>query len=220
MPTNNTLDIKTLYAENRASYLLDALLYYSLGKSYISNNLELLKEHNSMTYFHSLNVAKISMIIGAAMNMKHTDLRLLCDAALMHDIGKLFISMDLLNKEDKLTAHEFNTLKKHTVLGYNYIIYNVQGDAALGALEHHERVNGSGYPRGLRGHEISLYGRIIAIADVYEAITSERPYKEAGTATKAIEFISDNVDTMFDNDIVRKFREISSVLIGVITDNK
>ena len=135
----------------------------------------------------------------------------------LHDIGKIVITDLILNKPEKLTAEEFETIKTHTIEGERIIdsIIAETGDGAflqnakLFAGYHHERWDGSGYPYGLKGGEIPLQGRIMAIADVYDTLVSERPYKKAFTHEKAKEIIIENRGTQFDPNLLDLFIEIS-----------
>jgi putative two-component system response regulator len=146
------------------------------------------------------------------------DMSLLLPSAQLHDVGKIVISDMILNKPGKLTAEEFTLIKNHCAEGeriIDEIIYKTHDDgflrhARIFAGSHHERWDGSGYPRGLKGEEIPLEGRLMAIADVYDALVSERPYK------KAMEIIQSGRGTQFDPDLVDLFiclsEEIKKIL--------
>ena len=133
----------------------------------------------------------------------------------LHDIGKIAISDLLLNKQGPLTNEEFEIMKTHTIEGENIIqdIINESGDgyflqhAKLFAGFHHERWDGTGYPRGLKGMDIPLQGRVMAIVDVYDALVSDRPYKKAFTHERAMEIIKEGNDSHFDPRIVDVFLE-------------
>ena len=136
---------------------------------------------NDSIYAHSLNVALISGMIGKWLKLSKEDLNLLVLAALLHDVGKTKIPPEILDKPDKYTDEEFALVKKHPTLGYN--ILNAIPDSELeprvkkAALMHHERCDGTGYPKGLKGDEIDEFAQIIAIADVYDAMTAARSYR-------------------------------------------
>lgn len=140
--------------------------------------------HNMRTvgdavYAHSLNVALISRAIGKWLQLNKADLDILTLAGLLHDIGKTQIPEDILNKPGKYTPEEWELVKSHTLAG-NKLLYNkgFNSRIPLAALQHHERADGSGYPRGLAGDEIDDFASIIAIADVYDGMTCTRSYKD------------------------------------------
>jgi len=141
------------------------------------------------------------------------DINLLLQSAQLHDIGKISINDQILKKPGPLTKDEFDEMKKHTVIGYS-IIERIEKDseesellnyAKIFALNHHEKWDGTGYPNGLCGNNIPLEGRIMAIADVYDALVSERPYKNAFTHDEAVEIIINGKNTQFDPLLIELF---------------
>jgi len=149
------------------------------------NNLELLDMLHSMrdsddeTYVHSLNVSIISAIIGRWLKMSATEIANLTVAALFHDIGKLLIPQEILKKPTKLTEEEFNIVKTHPYKGYQLLKNSGLDDRiAIAAMQHHERCDGSGYPGKLTKNNINEFAKIIAIADVYDAMTATRVYRK------------------------------------------
>jgi len=148
----------------------------------------------------------------------------MCTSAALHDVGKITVSDIILNKPGKLTDEEFREIKKHAMEGENIIEKIISrtgvGDAFLHnaklfAGQHHEKWNGTGYPRGLREEEISLQGRIMAIADVYDALVSDRPYKKAFTHQKAVEIIMSEAGKHFDPKLTQLFGEINYKFLEV-----
>lgn len=141
--------------------------------------LLLLNNSDSYTYQHSVQVGMLSYYIANWIGLSNEQSTKVGNAGFLHDIGKCKIDPQVLNKPEKLTAEEFKEIKRHTLYGYE-IIRNSTGDheTALGALDHHERMNGSGYPHGKSGDEISLFGKIIAVADIYSAMISSRAYQK------------------------------------------
>ncbi|MCL2603978.1 MAG: response regulator [Defluviitaleaceae bacterium] len=152
-------------------------------------------------------------------DLRDWDVDIMISAARLHDLGKIAVSDMILNKREKLTEDEFNTIKTHTSEGEKIIegIIRETGDedfldsAKLFAGYHHERWDGLGYPRGLKGMDIPLQGRVMAIADVYDALVSDRPYKKAFTHEEAVEIIRDGRGTQFDPVIVDIFVEINEL---------
>jgi len=166
-----------------------------------------LKSYDEYTYHHSLSVAVLSIAIGKSMNLNAAQLKKLGQCAILHDIGKTEIQLELINLPRRLTAQEFEAVQQHAQKGAQYLMRNQIGDAELwrAVAYHHEKMNGRGYPQGLRGEAIPLYSRIISVADVYDAVTSYRPYRDPMPPAEAIELIMSEVDTSFDYNIVTKF---------------
>jgi putative two-component system response regulator len=148
--------------------------------------------------------------------LRNWDLEVAASSARLHDVGKIAISDTILNKPGKLTKAEYEEMKTHTTIGERNIdrIVTRTGDEAflhhakLFAGYHHERWNGTGYPRKLRGTAIPLQGRILAVADVYDALVSVRPYKNAFTTAEAESIIQESANTHFDPNIVDVFLEV------------
>ena len=161
---------------------------------------------------------------------------LLTHASPIHDIGKVAVPDNILLKPGKLTSEEFNIVKTHTTIGYN-LLKNSKREilkaAAIVAHEHHERYDGKGYPRGLKGEEIHIYGRIAAIADVFDALGSPRVYKKAWVINDILKYFKEEsgkhfdpklVDILFDNldkflEIKEKYSDENAKVIGQASDN-
>ncbi len=166
-----------------------------------------LHETNSREKVHSERVSKLSRIIGEAMKLEEEALKELEIIGLMHDIGKIAINSNILNKPGKLTEAEYDEIKRHPEISYHILkSADVYTKLAEYVLSHHERWDGNGYPRGLSGEEIPLVSRIIAVADAYEAMTSNRPYKESLSHEKAIEELKRCAGTQFDPEIVDAYQ--------------
>ena len=170
-------------------------------------NIADLKSRDDYTYHHSLSVAVLAIAIGQNMGFAGQELNLLGRSAMLHDIGKAAIPLAILNKPARLDAEEFAIVKQHAAAGYTYLLKSQIGDEALwqSVLYHHERVDGTGYPYGLTGKKIPLLARIISVADVYDALTSYRPYRSPMQPGEAIEYIMAGAGTSFDYDIVSAF---------------
>ncbi len=168
-------------------------------------NLIDLRTYDDYTYSHSLNVAVLSIILGMALGLSRDTIQELAIGALIHDIGKMCVDKDILNKPGRLSADEFEHMKKHSELGYEYVLDNpdISQSSKIATLYHHEQFNGNGYPQGLLGDAIPLFCRIISVADVYDALTSDRPYRKAMLPSDAIEYIMGGYATMFDPQIVK-----------------
>lgn len=145
----------------------------------VINYLHLVRPLDDYTYSHSLNVSLMSIIIAKWLGLKDEEIDEIACAGLLHDIGKTKIPESLLSKPGKLTIDEFEEIKRHTVLGYLMLkdIKDATGNIQYSVLMHHEKIDGSGYPLGALDDEIPLFPKIIAIADIYDAMTSNRSYR-------------------------------------------
>jgi len=155
-------------------------------------------------YNHSLNLAFLANTVGKSIGYNKAKLEELTLSALLHDIGKLFLDQKILNKPGKLTEQEFLEVKKHPILGYKYLYEKgiFSKDVLLGVLEHHERENGEGYPRGLKKEEISNFARIIGIIDMYDAVTNDTCYREALDNESAIKLLTSYEGTFYSPRLV------------------
>ena len=170
------------------------------------------------TAAHTIRVGLFSQIIGKELGMTEEEADQLRLSAPMHDLGKIGIPDNVLLKPGKLDKDEWETMKKHAQFGYD-ILKNSKSlllkNAGIIALTHHEKWNGSGYPSGLKGEDIHLYGRITAIADVFDALTMARPYKEAWPIEKAIQLINSESGIHFDPLIVDVFNKVLNELLEI-----
>jgi putative two-component system response regulator len=157
---------------------------------------------------HIIRMAHFSKLISARLGLSPEDQDLLLEAAPLHDIGKVGIADKILLKPGRLDAEEFEVMKQHAVFGYELLKGSssrvLQSGAEI-AHGHHEKFDGSGYPRGLKGEEIPIFSRIVAVADVFDALTSERPYKKAWTLDAAVDFLISGSGSHFDPQCVKAF---------------
>ena len=152
-----------------------------------------------------MRVSKICEEIARALNMPYSDLIELLLAAQLHDVGKLWISQQILDKPERLNEEEMKIVKKHVFYGYEYIKSKKMNDTiAEAVLYHHERFDGQGYI-GLKDEEIPLFSRIISIADAFDVMTNDRPYRKALSFEEALEEIKKNSGTQFDPEIADIF---------------
>ena len=171
--------------------------------------MQTLNEKNEREKRHSVEVAKWAKEIGVSMGLSVQKVKEIELAGLLHDIGKIAIKEDILNKPGKLTEEEYDEIKRHPESGY-HILKSVDEYSSLAqcVLEHHERFDGKGYPKGIKGSQISLIARIIAVADAFEAMIAQRPYRKSLTEEMAIEEIKKNANTQFDPEVVTAFLKI------------
>lgn len=186
---------------------LDRLIDDIIKNRHLMVNMIDLKVFDDYTFYHSVNVAVIALVLGVALELPRTELYKLGMASLLHDIGKIMISKDILDKPGRLTPEEFEIMKSHSDEGYRYLkeIYDVSVQVYMAVKFHHEQDGGGGYPMGLTGDLIPLYSKLITIADVFDALTSDRVYRKALSPSEAMEYIMGNSGQMFDPEIVRIF---------------
>lgn len=170
------------------------------------NLLKRLKEYDKTTYIHCLNVAVYAVAIGVKINLSEAMLKLLAQSGLFHDIGKVLICKEILNKQSNLTDSEFSIIKMHPKYGADICrSFGLHNAVVSGVYEHHERYIGEGYPQGIDGEAISIFGRVLAVADVYDALVSPRPYHDSFSPSKPIEDLGSN--SGYDKRMVYAFLE-------------
>jgi len=158
---------------------------------------------------HSERSTKLALKIGRVMGLNSEELDNLHRAGLLHDIGKLGIPPDVLDKSGKLTSEEKEFMEKHVTVGARILEpIGAYAEVIPIVLQHHECYDGSGYPDGLKGKGISLGGRIFAVADRFEALTSDRPYRKALSLKHTIKYIQDRAGTEFDPKAVKAFLKV------------
>ncbi len=146
--------------------------------------------------------------MGHALGLTESETEELKTIGLLHDIGKIAIEENILNKSEELTEDEWQEIKRHSEIGYRILnTVNDMLEISEYVLYHHERWDGKGYPKGLKGEEIPLQSRIITIIDAYDAMTSQRSYRSALSEESAIEELKINAGTQFDPDLIRIFIE-------------
>jgi HD-GYP domain-containing protein (c-di-GMP phosphodiesterase class II) len=178
-----------------------------LSKQNVMINLVDIKSMDNYTYQHSVNVAVIALVLGVQLQLNQNELYTLCMGALIHDIGKTLIPKNILLKPGPLNDEELKTIKEHTTKGYDYLkgCLDISAPSRIVALQHHERYDGKGYPDCIKDKSISRFARMVAIADVYDALTSDRPYRKAMSPNDAVEYILSHGDTQFDFEMVKVF---------------
>ena len=190
--------IELLYKENKIT---------SSKLNIIKKFANSIEAKDTYTKSHCDRVTMFSILIGKKMELSKEELIDLEYASLLHDIGKINIPDDILNKKEKLTKEEYETIKKHPETGYeitNHVKFLRKSARII--LEHHERIDGNGYPKGLKGQDIEKLAKIIAVADSFDAMTSERTYRKRPLPEKvAIKELINNKGTQFDEQVVDIF---------------
>ncbi|OBZ18218.1 hypothetical protein A8L34_01115 [Bacillus sp. FJAT-27264] len=169
--------------------------------------LAALQSKDDYTYRHNVAVGILSTLLGKWLKMKPEDLSQLTIAATLHDIGKIMVPAEILTKPGPLSDEEFQIMKKHTTYGYEMVRDTVgtNHNQALVALQHHERMDGSGYPFGVLGHRITDFSKIVAICDIFHAMTSDRFYRKASPLYEVLTQMEESVYGKLDPYICRVF---------------
>lgn len=180
-----------------------------------------LKEWDNYTAQHSINVSVLAIVFARHLGLPRSEMEILGIGSLLHDIGKLKTPLDVLNKPGKLTEDEFKMMQAHPVNGRHLIEqkYGLSRSIADMAFSHHERIAGGGYPRGLSGPEISSWGKMVAIVDVYDAITSDRCYHQGMSPTDALTKMYEWRVTDFDSTLLEQFIQCIGIYpVGTIVE--
>lgn len=198
--------------------VVDLLLTELKGSKTLMNLLSNIQVKDNYVYSHSLNVALYTLAVAIKRGFNDKQLFEIGLGCLLHDIGKMMIPPEVLHKPGRLTDDEFNVIKKHTEFGFDLLRkqYEVPLVSAHCAFQHHEKWNGKGYPRGLKGEEIHLYARTMAVGDVFDAMTTHRVYRRAMLPHEAMEIIYADTNTHFEQEVVELFRKTIAIYpVGV-----
>lgn len=175
--------------------------------------------HDTYIFTHSLNVTLYSLAIGIELKLPSSQLEDIGLGAIMHDIGKVAIPKEILLKPERLTNEEFTVIKTHATEGFE-LLRNTQTVPLLVAhcaFQHHERLDGSGYPRGIKEQDIHDYAKIIAVADVFDAVTSNRVYRPAMLPHEGLEMLYAGVERQFQTKIIKAFHKSVAIYPNGIT---
>ena len=182
-----------------------------------------LKNRDEYTAIHSLNVCVLSLTFGRSLGLKNEELHELGLGALLHDIGKMQVPLEILNKPGKLTSEEFEVMKSHPQKGYEMLLKDDNLSAKVLSIvkSHHERLSGQGYPDNLPEQSISYYTKIVSITDVYDAITSDRVYHDGMTPHEALKRLYEWMPNNFDTKLMQSFiRTIGIYPVGSVVELK
>ncbi|MDR9435374.1 MAG: HD-GYP domain-containing protein [Thiohalophilus sp.] len=209
--------INTKAAKRLVAELADSIARNPDASMWLTN----LKNRDEYTAIHSVNVCVLSITFGRALGLGRKELDDLGLGALLHDLGKIKTPLEILNKPGRLTDDEYEVMKAHPVVGYEllYKDKNMTRDALDIVLSHHERIGGNGYPNGLEHKSIKYYTRIVAITDVYDAITSDRVYRDGMTPHEALKKMYNWAPGNFDEDLMQFFiRTIGIYPVGSVVE--
>jgi len=211
---NLTLEVKM---KNRVQRLMSELEETQLEMIFILTDL--MESTSDETGKHIRRVAEYSRLLAHyCPSISEDDANIIFHASPMHDIGKIAVPQSLLHKKGRLTHEEFEVMKTHTSKAHEFLCVSsrkIMKAADIIAYQHHEKWDGSGYPRGLKGENIHMFGRIVAIADVFDALTHNRVYKEAWSVEDAVEFIIEGSGSHFDPHLVEIFKDNLDEFISI-----
>ncbi|MFZ3131839.1 MAG: HD-GYP domain-containing protein [Desulfosporosinus sp.] len=194
---------------SRVGETIQQMLNDLLSSADILGNLTEIQGYDDYTFHHSINATIVGLVLGIGSGYSKRKLLEFGMGMLMHDIGKIKVPESILNKKTPLLEEEFNEIKRHSANGFDILRKNKDLSilSAHVAFQHHERWDGSGYPRGLKGSEIHEYGKLAAIADVYEALSSKRVYRNALEPNEVYEYIISQANTQFDHQALEVFKK-------------
>ncbi|NLM10458.1 MAG: HD-GYP domain-containing protein [Clostridiaceae bacterium] len=203
----NNPSIKTSIDGFQVMKIVEKIITDILLNKDIVANLSDIRSVDDYTFSHSVNVCILSLIIGIGFGYSGDKLRELGVGSILHDIGKVMISQEILKKPVQLSSKEFEEIKKHTIYGYE-LLKKTKGITMMAShisLGHHERLDGSGYPYQLRGNDIHKAARIVAVSDVYDALTTDRVYRKKLMPHEVIDYITSLASYHFDQEVVDVF---------------
>lgn len=214
------------YNAQQIRFLVGHILQDIVNRRGVLSNIMDMRSYDDYTYMHCIKVCALSMVLGMGLNLSKQGLVEIGVGAIMHDIGKIFVPLQILNKPIGLNLHEYSEVQQHANHGFSILreYTNISLVSAHVAYQHHERYDGSGYPRRLKGDEIHIYARLVAVADVYDALTSNRVYRRAYLPHQAVEYIMAGAGTQFSYKVVQAFlQHVPMYPVGSIvrlTDNR
>jgi HD-GYP domain-containing protein (c-di-GMP phosphodiesterase class II) len=205
----NLLDNPTAQNIEEAKKGISAVVDLILNDEVTLRYLLEITSHDFYTYTHSVSVGVLGIALAKSL-FKHSDahdMQALGVGFFLHDIGKVGINQEIILKPGILTAHEMAEMRRHPVLGYKLLqeTNQLSEESKIIVLQHHERTDGTGYPRRLRGDSIDIYGKICSIADVYESLTSNRPYRQKQSPFAALKIMQEEMSHHFQRELFEKF---------------
>lgn len=192
---------------------VEELIEYIISSGDINKSLSGIRTYDNYTYVHCIDTGIMATFLGLNLKLKGIGLVNLGIGATLHDIGKLKVNKNITGKVGNLTESEFNEMKNHPIYGRELLDRNMSiSETSIEIVaQHHERVDGRGYPYKLKGNEISMYAKIVAVCDVYDAVSNDRCYRKRFKPNDAYELILSGSGTAFDRDIIKKFKKTFSI---------
>jgi len=184
----------------KSQNIVDGFVNLTLQDEATLESIMKIAAHDYYTHTHSINVSIYSLSLAKFIGLKDKDLEDMGMASMLHDLGKSKVDAAIINKNGKLSDAEFTEMKNHPARGYDIALKMGISDPRIlsGIRDHHEKLDGGGYPRGIKDKQISLFARIIAVADVFDALTTKRSYKDAMPSFQAIKIMKNQMDTHLD----------------------
>lgn len=192
--------------ERSKGWILNTVDFILKSKFALPNMMSMIS-YDYYTYTHSVNVAVLGLYFSKHLGFKYDEMSVFGTGLLLHDIGKTQIESEIINKREKLDQKEFTRIKMHVELGVDILIEvgGIDSISFLPVMQHHEKCNGKGYPKGLKDSEIHKYGKIASIIDVYDALTTRRSYADARKPFLALKIMRDEMEGSFDAKFFREF---------------
>jgi HD-GYP domain-containing protein (c-di-GMP phosphodiesterase class II) len=193
--------------------IIEDLVDYIIDMGDVNKSLYDIQTYDNYTFVHSLDTCIMASFLGLSHGFNEKELKDLAIGAILHDIGKTKISNKIINKSGPLTDEEFKEIKKHPIYGEQILSKNVRipDNAIKAVLQHHERIDGRGYPYSLTDKEISKFGKVVCVCDVYDAVSNDRVYRKKFRPNEAYELILAGSGTAFDSTVVQSFKATFSV---------
>jgi HD-GYP domain-containing protein (c-di-GMP phosphodiesterase class II) len=194
-------------------HIVEDMVDYIIKMGDVNTSLYDIRTYDNYTYVHSLDTCIMSSFLGLSSGFKEKELKELAIGAILHDVGKINISDKIITKNAALTEEEFMEIRKHPIYGQEILSKNVRipANSIKAVLQHHERIDGRGYPNNLVDNEISKFGKVVCICDVYDAVSNDRVYRKKFSPNEAYELILAGSGTAFDSQLVHNFRETFAV---------
>ena len=189
------------------------MIDYIIDVGEVNKSLYDIQTYDNYTYIHSLDTCIMATFLGLNSKLDEWSLKDLGIGAILHDIGKTAVPISILNKEGRLSDEEFNEIRKHPMYGAEMLKKNISIPSSIIKMveQHHERVDGRGYPHGLTGNQISKFAKIVCICDVYDAVSNDRCYRKKFSPNDAYELILSGSGSAFDEELVRNFKNTFSI---------
>ncbi len=193
--------------------IIKEIVHNIVSSKHVLENLASISVYDDYTLTHSLNMMMLSTVIARDSGFSMGEINKLAMGCVFHDIGKIFLPIEIINKPGKFTDEEFKFVQSHTEKGYKFLTdhTNLSAVSRNISLCHHEREDGLGYPRKLKGNEIHKFSKIAAISDVFDALTSDRPYRRGVPLHEAMEYLLASGGTHFDIDLIKMFSQAINV---------
>lgn len=193
--------------------IIEELVDYIISMGDVNKSLYDIQTYDNYTFVHSLDTCIMSSFLGLSSGFCERELKELAVGAVLHDVGKTKISCKIINKNGPLNDEEFMEIRKHPIYGEEILYRNtrIPDNAIKAVLQHHERIDGKGYPFNLTGNHISKFGKLVCISDVYDAVSNDRVYRKKFRPNEAYELILAGSGTAFDSELVRSFKQTFAV---------